>query len=219
MISIHASRGGSDIWYADRLKTHLEFQSTLPAGEATFEFFTCWVIVAISIHASRGGSDREADRNGSDVGFQSTLPAGEATLRGRPAGQKSRHNFNPRFPRGKRQKRSGPLTGVPAFQSTLPAGEATADEISKSIALYISIHASRGGSDDCLDLLPNVPDISIHASRGGSDPGTGSSGSSSRFQSTLPAGEATNGDITSSVAADISIHASRGGSDSDFGCT
>ena len=33
------------------------------------------------------------------------------------------------------------------FQSTLPAGEATTDTLLYIITLYISIHASRGGSD------------------------------------------------------------------------
>ena len=60
--------------------------------------------------------------------------------------------------------------------------------------IHISIHASRGGSDDepveVLDLTKT-------------------------FQSTLPAGEAT--EIISKIYNDqlISIHASRGGSDND----
>ena len=35
MISIHASRGGSDLHLTARLAAALQFQSTLPAGEAT----------------------------------------------------------------------------------------------------------------------------------------------------------------------------------------
>ena len=34
-ISIHASRGGSDKWQKSPLSRQLQFQSTLPAGEAT----------------------------------------------------------------------------------------------------------------------------------------------------------------------------------------
>ena len=37
-ISIHASRRGSDDYTDEELKAHKKFQSTLPAGEATFTF-------------------------------------------------------------------------------------------------------------------------------------------------------------------------------------
>ncbi len=56
----------------------------------------------------------------------------------------------------------------------------------------ISIHASRGGSDQLPHPAFLAGKISIHASRGGSD--TWNSvprNSSTLFQSTLPAGEAT----------------------------
>ena len=79
-------------------------------------------------------------------------------------------NFNPRFPRGKRQDRY----------------YLEADKMS------ISIHASRGGSDECNFYSMLLPDISIHASRGGSD-----------------VIDLANMDNPTS----ISIHASRGGSD------
>ena len=145
------------------------FQSTLPAGEAT---------------TFSSGLPQIKQ-------FQSTLPAGEATwlFLGR---RRSRRDFNPRFPRGKR-RRPPPTRPTPHT---------------------ISIHASRGGSDACIlphhgrhfhfnprfprgkrpllhfpFLLP--PPISIHASRGGSDERRFSYFSFHR----------------------ISIHASRGGSD------
>ena len=101
LISIHASRGGSDILLhvmpasfthfnprfprGKRQRPALEtdpdrlFQSTLPAGEATPSFTN---------------SRRRAI-------FQSTLPAGEAT-NGNRFYQVTLYNFNPRFPRGKR---------------------------------------------------------------------------------------------------------------------
>ena len=79
----------------------------------------------ISIHASRGGSDGtkryvtevvvisiHASRGGSDMAYV------KETFRA--------PDFNPRFPRGKRQRR---ITGYIYF-------------------LAISIHASRGGSDN-----------------------------------------------------------------------
>ena len=55
------------------------------------------------------------------------------------------------------------------FQSTLPAGEATASLSVMAYSLSISIHASRGGSDDDLKTKMQKVVISIHASRGGSD--------------------------------------------------
>ena len=79
--------------------------------------------------------------------FQSTLPAGEATSENiGPLWAKS--NFNPRFPRGKRQR----------------------NRFDRDALTYISIHASRGGSDNLLkDPDVTLDEISIHASRGGSD--------------------------------------------------
>ena len=146
-ISIHASRGGSDNhgkvqrqsggYFNPRFprgKRHepivqhikgRKFQSTLPAGEATYIFYTCPIVTdfnprfprgkrhlmyisfhlfsKISIHASRGGSDSEPLIKRAAIPiFQSTLPAGEATCGGN-------HPFNG--------------------------------------GMEISIHASRGGSD------------------------------------------------------------------------
>ena len=147
----------------------------------------------ISIHASRGGSDTgDCWVEGFVSKFQSTLPAGEATLvicqlRSIP------ENFNPRFPRGKRREDFG----------------------MKPSDFHISIHASRGGSDRSIYTAPcrdshfnprfprgkrrrtdskilTLKSISIHASRGGSDSlEFHKTGNASRFQSTLPAGEAT----------------------------
>ena len=55
--------------------------------------------------------------------------------------------FNPRFPRGKRQRLQELEASLPTFQSTLPAGEATVNIEQDGAAWNISIHASRGGSD------------------------------------------------------------------------
>ena len=57
MISIHASRGGSDKPWLRSHSTVLRFQSTLPVGEATEIKGRLSHMLAISIHASRGGSD------------------------------------------------------------------------------------------------------------------------------------------------------------------
>ena len=80
-ISIHASRGGSDVGFSGLASPNCPFQSTLPAGEATFPCPLSFGVLAISIHASRGGSDcRSPESMWMAVLFQSTLPAGEATM-------------------------------------------------------------------------------------------------------------------------------------------
>ena len=102
MISIHASRGGSDAALSGEFSFPNVFQSTLPAGEATLTrrlFLSLWKYFnprfprgkrhqtidsfadacKISIHASRGGSDLPCFRR-------------RVILT----------DFNPRFPRGKR---------------------------------------------------------------------------------------------------------------------
>ena len=148
IISIHASRGGSDapvsflrrrvyhfnprfprgkrLCKLGRHRALFQFQSTLPAGEATARRRLLNSFTHISIHASRGGSDARRWRNGeASTEFQSTLPAGEATcalckeavnieisIHASRGGSDltqgidscSCYNFNPRFPRGKRPK-------------------------------------------------------------------------------------------------------------------
>ena len=79
-ISIHASREGSDYSRFARTFRRVIFQSTLPAREATQKIQYCKLPQTISIHASREGSDKYL--KGQILSFQ---------------------NFNPRFPRGKRQ--------------------------------------------------------------------------------------------------------------------
>ena len=78
---------------------------------------------------------------------------------------------------------------------------------------YISIHASRGGSDLQRYHKYFLWQISIHASRGGSDHGCKYILDALVFQSTLPAGEATIKAMMTNAKVIISIHASRGGSD------
>ena len=72
LISIHASRGGSDplppIPRASRGYFNPRFIASLSGSMAL-----------ISIHASRGGSDLRWRSSEGDGPFQSTLPAGEAT--------------------------------------------------------------------------------------------------------------------------------------------
>ena len=79
-ISIHASRGGSDAMLYVVLLFCLLFQSTLPVGEATDTFCIPSKRLNISIHASRGGSDPAVRQ-----------------------GHRGQFYFNPRFPWGKRR--------------------------------------------------------------------------------------------------------------------
>ena len=62
------------------------FQSTLPAGGATFCFRASRSAFYISIHAPRGGSDKFAKfKRFGKLSFQSTLPAGGATVQSKHA--------------------------------------------------------------------------------------------------------------------------------------
>ncbi len=213
-ISIHASRGGSDSAYSAAGLPVMIFQSTLPVGEATIYCFLHLLILDISIHASRGGSDIYCTSSINSAG-----------------------NFNPRFPWGKRHKAVQYMEIVRLFQSTLPVGEATEHRSSVWVDGDISIHASRGGSDSGPfpqirrpdDFNPRFPwgkrrhsvvdavedfGISIHASRGGSDVCSASSETAkSDFNPRFPWGKRRLAAIKAALSMSISIHASRGGSD------
>ena len=146
-ISIHASREGSDSSDSAASRRGRDFNPRFPRGKRHPARSVPGLRRPISIHASREGSDL------------------------------SKHeilnvflHFNPRFPRGKRLSTKGVHAKMSIFQSTLPAGEATPKATDSTFYVWISIHASRGGSDDA---------AIIYYAGGG------------EFQSTLPAGEAT----------------------------
>ena len=124
--------------------------------------------------------------------FQSTLPAGEATVIGALLVDYEA-DFNPRFPRGKRRDGSD--------GKRLPAG--------------ISIHASRGGSDQqARSYITNSCIISIHASRGGSDVvAMAKPPRVVNFNPRFPRGKRHMSTRELEAKIKISIHASRGGSD------
>ena len=193
LISIHASRGGSDrpvlrrgdgkVDFNPRFprgkrplinsgsRQSTQFQSTLPAGEATLSYLRV---------------------DSGQVEFQSTLPAGEATssfFRLYP----SQSKFQSTLPAGEATFAVLSVGSMVLFQSTLPAGEATINSANSVAILVISIHASRGGSDTTAKTWGNKAiEISIHASRGGSDyKDLEHLNAPYEFQSTLPAGEAT----------------------------
>ena len=125
--------------------------------------------------------------------FQSTLPAGEATPSCLPRKQRLQ-NFNPRFPRGKRLCRSpAPL---PSYYISIHASRGGSDRAGGSfpcsISFYFNPRFPRGKRPSSRRSAPRHPAISIHASRGGSDLFFLLFGQRlTTFQSTLPAGEAT----------------------------
>ena len=146
-----------------------DFNPRFPRGKRPSRLQSFTMADMISIHASRGGSD------------QNVLQRQSRCL-----------HFNPCFPRGKRR----PVVShhVVFIHISIHASREGSDlkPINSFVLGSISIHASREGSDGaCHPFLPSSV-ISIHASRGGSDNrqerrrlGV------KKFQSTLPAGEAT----------------------------
>ncbi len=146
-ISIHASRGGSDLNGAGN---HLD--------------------KAISIHASRGGSD-SAGRPyyNAALYFNPRFPRGKR--RGTKVLIATTSNFNPRFPRGKRHENPGKQHQSASISIHASRGGSDRSYFRQlHRPAGISIHASRGGSDKGLIDLAYRSGISIHASRGGSDP-------------------------------------------------
>ena len=81
IISIHAPRGGSDVFCCSMYLMQALFQSTLPVGGATGFTIAQQLVAKISIHAPRGGSDVKIYQQRQGVlSFQSTLPVGGATI-------------------------------------------------------------------------------------------------------------------------------------------
>ena len=123
-ISIHAPRGGSDIFWAMLVLSVRHFNPRSPWGERPCISDGYAGRRLISIHAPRGGSDRTS--------WIFTILSS---------------HFNPRSPWGERRPRWTVSSVRQRFQSTLPVGGATVgDNILKPDA-DISIHAPRGGSD------------------------------------------------------------------------
>ena len=190
-ISIHASRGGSDSCRYRLYNRISHFNPRFPWGKRRGHPQFKLRDKLISIHASRGGSDLLHSHSSSHL-----------------------LNFNPRFPWGKRRCFVCHAATVFVFQSTLPVGEAT-PLLSRHVQPYpISIHASRGGSDTNAAVVDTG--YAIFQS-------TLPVGEATRehcllpqlqaFQSTLPVGEATALPPRGYNFGNISIHASRGGSD------
>ena len=100
-ISIHASRGGSDVGDFFSKCSPVDFNPRFPRGK-------------------RHGQGTSMIQ---DINFNPRFPRGK---RPPPLLQALRISyFNPRFPRGKRQTHGAYISTLQSFQSTLPAGEAT----------------------------------------------------------------------------------------------
>ena len=122
-ISIHASREGSDRTGQTEMSLTAVFQSTLPARDATLPtgYWAC--MLAISIHASREGSDPiPLSWIGNRVYFNPRFPRGKR-LPNRRQCASQQHDFNPRFPRGKRLITGLPETGGDYFNPRFPRGK------------------------------------------------------------------------------------------------
>ena len=132
------------VWLLSSSST--SFQSTLPVWGATWEYPSTLHSKYISIHAPRVGSDilRQCTNIKRKI-FQSTLPVWGATM------AVCQTFWATRF------QSTLPVWGATEpvvmhylwveFQSTLPVWGATSPLFSLSIALSISIHAPRVGSD------------------------------------------------------------------------
>ena len=123
-------------------------------------------------------------------------------------------HFNPRSPRRERLAEIIGCTTGTAFQSTLPAKGATRRWRMIDIAVCISIHAPREGSDGSLyHPAGPVPHFNPRSPRRERPHESSYVDNDELFQSTLPAKGATCEEMFGRGDTDISIHAPREGSD------
>ena len=123
--------------------------------------------------------------------------------------------FNPRSPRGERPRGGGCLSSKNQFQSTLPARGATESLNDEYDAAKISIHAPREGSDNGWAMrIAMQRHFNPRSPRGERRISTIPSASDSiNFNPRSPRGERLICRINSSQKGYISIHAPREGSD------
>ena len=144
-ISIHAPRGGSDVFPFSAALCACAFQSTLPVGGATpalplsvllqQEFQSTLPVGGatllglsddpqgyISIHAPRGGSDQSIfEQFPGELNFNPRSPWGER--RERTAYEHGAADFNPRSPWGERRSRKSLRMPAGNFNPRSPWGE------------------------------------------------------------------------------------------------
>ena len=123
-ISIHAPRVGRDYRPKWQHPAEQRFQSTRPAWGATNLVQEFAATIFISIHAPRVGRD---------AGYRIVMHVHDISIHAPRVGrddtadrpQKDRTHFNPRAPRGARQRAWHRFVDTYAFQSTRPAWGAT----------------------------------------------------------------------------------------------
>ena len=124
-------------------------------------------------------------------------------------------NFNPRPPRGGRQRDvAGRERAYAAFQSTPPARGATSRSSAPCKYILISIHAPREGGDHGQHHQQRLRLISIHAPREGGDVIDFQQAlSNDDFNPRPPRGGRLGDGLDRGQGRDISIHAPREGGD------
>ena len=99
MISIHALREESDLWYCSHSQSYRLFQSTLSVRRATGKTFAAKRYgIKISIHALREESDLAYLRHSDKPPIISIHALREESDRGRFYTKPHTSNFNPRSP-------------------------------------------------------------------------------------------------------------------------
>ena len=79
MISIHASRGGSDMTDLKKSPNAYHFNPRFPRGKRRKELYSTTIFTNFNPRFPRGKRHSIFADTGVKVAFQSTLPAGEAT--------------------------------------------------------------------------------------------------------------------------------------------
>ena len=191
LISIHAPRTGSDSNVSAFTFSAFYFNPRSPHGERPKPRSLLSVLWHISIHAPRTGSDKGKLYTVALLHhFNPRSPHGERLHWDRPKtsgkgisihaprtgsdktsgkGERLGKNFNPRSPHGERLVKNDSMGRDHNFNPRSPHGERHPARIIWHMALDISIHAPRTGSDFGKPMKGSEERISIHAPRTGSD--------------------------------------------------
>ncbi len=145
------------------------FQSTPPARGATCVQTGRKFIGVVSIHAPRAGGDYDGIKsNEKSNSFNPRPPRGG---RQRFSYDSDDHfGFNPRPPRGGRRRYRNRKGRTRMFQSTPPARGATEGLMCrKTETICFNPRPPRGGRLHALEIFPGPQQVSIHAPRAGGD--------------------------------------------------
>ena len=213
-VSIHAARGGGDIVVVlSHNVKGVSIHAARGGGDRNGPIDRG--SHGVSIHAARGGGDASKSGARSVWGmFQSTPPAGAATSIS-PSTRSRKSGFNPRRPRGRRPAGPQPPVSPPVVSIHAARGGGDIPRRSMLLAVQVSIHAARGGGD-----LPGATAgtpaacFNPRRPRGRRPNSLGVASNFFLFQSTPPAGAATQPSLESNRWTFVSIHAARGGGDS-----